>query len=102
MTSRAGNNGQVPRIESTPHDGVYAHSPDKVGKDAADLCGWPEHTGIVATDDVASLLALQPDACCYNPLWPSIDELEALVQAHSYRERFGPNTVPVPARPAAE
>jgi len=61
--------------------GVYAHGEDKVGKDAADLSGWPEHTGIRATADIEELLALQPDACCYNPLWPSIDELEALLSA---------------------
>jgi len=61
--------------------GVYAHGEDKVGKDAADLCDWPEHTGVRATHDVDELLALKPDACCYNPLWPSIDELEALLSA---------------------
>lgn len=61
--------------------GVYAHGADKVGKDAADLCGWPEHTGVTATNDVEALLALGADACCYNPLWPSIDELEALLSA---------------------
>ncbi|GAA4815915.1 hypothetical protein ACFQ0K_07535 [Nocardioides caeni] len=61
--------------------GVYAHGADKVGKDAAELCGWPEPTGVVATDDVAALLALEPDACCYNPLWPSIDELVTLLEA---------------------
>lgn len=61
--------------------GVYAHGADKVGKDAAELCGWPEPTGVVATDDVAALLALKPDACCYNPLWPSIDELVTLLEA---------------------
>jgi 4-hydroxy-tetrahydrodipicolinate reductase len=61
--------------------GVYAHSADKVGKDAADLSGSPEHSGITATNDIEALLALRPDACCYNPLWPSIDELEALLMA---------------------
>jgi hypothetical protein len=59
--------------------GVYAHGAEKVGKDAAELCGWPEPTGVLATDDVDALLALKPDACCYNPLWPSIDELVALL-----------------------
>jgi hypothetical protein len=59
--------------------GVYAHDADKVGRDAAELCGWPEPTGVLATGDVEALLALQPDACCYNPLWPSVDELVALL-----------------------
>lgn len=61
--------------------GVYAHGADKVGKDAADLCGWDEPTGVLATNDIDALLALGADACCYNPLWPSIDELCALLGA---------------------
>ncbi len=62
--------------------GVYAHGADKLGVDAADLAGW-EHgpTGITATDDIDALLAAGADACCYNPLWPSIDELERLLSA---------------------
>ena len=61
--------------------GVYAHGPDKVGRDAAELCGWPEPTGIAATASIDELIALAPDACCYNPLWPDIGELEALLAA---------------------
>src|ERR1700754_4590687 len=55
--------------------GVYAHGADKVGVDAAELSGSPEPTGVTATNDVDALLATKPDACCYNPLWPNIDEL---------------------------
>lgn len=66
--------------------GVYAHGAEKVGTDAADLCGWPsadrvESTGVLATDDIEALLALKPDACCYNPLWSSVDELCRLLEA---------------------
>ena len=61
--------------------GVYAFGADKVGRDAASLCDWPTPTGILATNDIDALIALQPDACCYNPLWPSIDHLEALLAA---------------------
>src|SRR4051794_36522628 len=61
--------------------GVYAHGADKVGKDAAELCGWPEPTGIEATSDIGALLALAPDACCYNPLWRDVDELVTLLEA---------------------
>ena len=47
--------------------GVHAHSPDKIGRDAADLCGWQGGgTGVLATDDVDALLALQPDCVCYT------------------------------------
>ncbi|SFI24679.1 NAD(P)H-dependent amine dehydrogenase family protein [Nocardioides psychrotolerans] len=61
--------------------GVFAHGADKVGLDAAALCDWPSPTGVRATDDVDALLALRPDACCYNPLWPSIDDLVRLLEA---------------------
>ncbi len=61
--------------------GVYAHGTDKVGKDAAELCGWPEPTGITATNDIDELLSLDADACCYNPLWPNVDELVALLES---------------------
>lgn len=46
--------------------GVHAHSPDKIGKDAARLCGLDEDTGIVATSDVDALLALGADAVVYT------------------------------------
>jgi 4-hydroxy-tetrahydrodipicolinate reductase len=61
--------------------GVYAHGADKVGKDAAELCGLSEPTGVVATSDIPTLLELGADACCYNPLWPSVDELCALLES---------------------
>lgn len=61
--------------------GVYAHGAEKIGRDAADLCGWPEPTGVRATDDVDALLATGADACCYNPLWPDLDHLCALLCA---------------------
>lgn len=61
--------------------GVYAHGADKVGVDAAELAGRPEPTGVLATNDIDALIALGADACCYNPLWPNIDELVRLLEA---------------------
>ncbi|MGV0739590.1 dihydrodipicolinate reductase [Mycobacterium syngnathidarum] len=61
--------------------GVYAYGAEKVGVDAAELAGSPEPTGIKATNDIEQLLALKPDACCYNPIWPKVDELVALLEA---------------------
>lgn len=61
--------------------GVYAYGADKVGVDAADLAGWPEPTGIKATNSIEELVELRPDACCYNPIWPSIDELVRLLES---------------------
>jgi len=60
--------------------GCYAWSPEKVGRDIGELCGAPP-TGIVATDDVAALLALQPDCVLYNPKWPDVDELVRILEA---------------------
>ena len=48
--------------------GVHASSPDKVGRDAADLCGLREPTGIIATYDVDALIALGADCVVYTAL----------------------------------
>ncbi len=61
--------------------GVFAHSADKLDTDASELCGRSEPTGVLATNDISELLALRPDACCYNPLWPNVDELVQLLEA---------------------
>jgi hypothetical protein len=46
--------------------GVHAASADKVGRDAAELCGLDELTGIIATDDVDALVALGADCVVYT------------------------------------
>ncbi len=61
--------------------GVFAHSPEKVGLDAAALCGLDETIGVVATDNVDALLATGADACSYNPMWPDVDVLCRLLEA---------------------
>ncbi|KUH97094.1 dihydrodipicolinate reductase [Mycolicibacterium acapulense] len=48
--------------------GVHAASPDKIGKDAAELCGLTEPTGVIATDDIDALIALKPDCVVYTAL----------------------------------
>jgi len=45
--------------------GVHAHSPDKVGRDAAELAGLTTPTGVLATSDVDALLDLRPDCVAY-------------------------------------
>ena len=44
--------------------GVKVSSPDKVGRDAGQLCGAPD-TGVLATDDLDAIIALAPDCVCY-------------------------------------
>lgn len=61
--------------------GVFAHNDDKKGVDAATLCGLPEPTGVLATNDVDALLDLRADACTYNPLLPDINALTALLES---------------------
>ena len=46
--------------------GVHAASPNKVGRDAAELCGLTESTGVIATDDIDALIALKPDCVVYT------------------------------------
>ena len=46
--------------------GVHAASPDKVGRDAADLCGLSVPTGVMATSDIDALVALHADCVVYT------------------------------------
>ncbi|MFA6576752.1 MAG: diacylglycerol kinase, partial [Nocardioides sp.] len=47
--------------------GVGVSNPDKVGKDAGEICGIAP-TGVLATDSVDDLVALRPDALVhYGP-----------------------------------
>ena len=54
--------------------GVGVSNPDKVGKDAGDICGIAP-TGVIATDSVEELIALRPDALVhYGPTAQYADE----------------------------
>ena len=46
--------------------GVHANGAQKVGRDAAELCGLGEPSGVVATDDVDALVALHADCVVYT------------------------------------
>jgi hypothetical protein len=48
--------------------GVHASSRGKIGRDAAELCGRDEPTGITATNDIDALIALDPDCVVYTAL----------------------------------
>jgi hypothetical protein len=52
--------------------GVWVHSAEKIGKDAAELCGSPQSsTGVRATNDASALIALEPDCVCYTAVGES-------------------------------
>jgi 2,4-diaminopentanoate dehydrogenase len=59
--------------------GVHAANPDKIGRDAAELCGLSEPTGVIATDDIDALIALRPDCVVYTALGET-RPMEALEQ----------------------
>jgi hypothetical protein len=61
--------------------GVFAHSQGKVGRDVAELVGLPEPIGILATDDVGALLALEPGCVVHTPLHPDVGHLTTLLGA---------------------
>lgn len=68
-----------PRLELV---GLYAHSPDKVGKDAGELCGRPGTvTGIKATNDLDALIALKADSVLYAPFEADLDHAIRLLEA---------------------
>ncbi|TPG37267.1 NAD(P)H-dependent amine dehydrogenase family protein [Mycolicibacterium hodleri] len=46
--------------------GVHASSREKIGRDAAELCGVPGATGVLATDDLEALVSLRADCVVYT------------------------------------
>ncbi|OBJ50122.1 dihydrodipicolinate reductase [Mycobacterium sp. 1423905.2] len=46
--------------------GVHAATPEKIGRDAAELCGLSTPTGVLATDDIDALIALRPECVVYT------------------------------------
>jgi hypothetical protein len=46
--------------------GVHANGAQKVGRDAAELCGLAEPSGVVATDDIDALVTLNADCVVYT------------------------------------
>ena len=46
--------------------GVHANGAQKVGRDAAELCGLDEPSGVVASDDIDALVALHADCVVYT------------------------------------
>lgn len=59
--------------------GVHARAADKNGLDAGELCGRPV-TGIVATGDLATIIAAKPDVVIYTPFTGDVDDVSALLE----------------------
>jgi 2,4-diaminopentanoate dehydrogenase len=65
---------------------VWVSSQSKAGKDAAELAGLDSPTGINATNDLAELIAAQPDCAVYtamadNRLLEALDDYRRLLEA---------------------
>lgn len=73
--------GTVVRHPELELVGVFAHDPAKAGKDAAELCGLDEPTGVLATTDAEALLALEPDCVLYNRLHIDPEEVASILRA---------------------
>ncbi|WP_328511297.1 dihydrodipicolinate reductase [Streptomyces mirabilis] len=54
--------------------GLYAHTPDKAGCDAGELCGLGP-TGVIATHDIDEIVALGADCVLYMPRACDMDEV---------------------------
>jgi 2,4-diaminopentanoate dehydrogenase len=52
--------------------GVLVHTPEKVGKDAGEIAGIAP-TGVLATDDVENMIALEADCVFYTPVIMDVD-----------------------------
>jgi 4-hydroxy-tetrahydrodipicolinate reductase len=66
--------------------GVFAHSAEKVGRDAAELCGVAKTSGVEATNDAHALLASDADCVCYTAtadLRPmqAVDDMARILEA---------------------
>lgn len=72
--------------------GLRVYNPDKVGRDAGDLAGVAP-TGVMATDDIEAILALDADCVCYSPLGGTIDGGRSAVDDISRLLASGKNVV---------
>ena len=60
--------------------GCWVHSKAKAGKDVGEIIGTAP-LGVVATDSIDDILALEADAVIYAPLLPNLDEVTALLRS---------------------
>lgn len=68
---------QHPELELA---GCFVHSADKNGKDVGEILGI-DPIGVVATNDVDDILALDTDAVVYAPLVPNPEEVARILRS---------------------
>ena len=62
--------------------GVLVTKPEKVGVDAGDLVGLPK-TGVLATDDVEKIIALDADCVLFAPIVTNVDLICRLLRSNN-------------------
>jgi hypothetical protein len=71
--------------------GLYVHSPEKVGRDAGELCGLGP-VGIKATNKVEDVIAQKPDCVLYMPQYTDFNDvcrmLESGINIVTTRQEF--------------
>ena len=60
--------------------GCWVHSKAKAGRDVGEIIGTGP-LGVIATDSIDDILALDADAVVYAPLLPSVDDAAALLRS---------------------
>ena len=60
--------------------GVLVHSQDKVGKDAGEIAGIGP-IGVIATNDIESIVALEADCVFYTPIIMDVDTVCRLLRS---------------------
>lgn len=82
MTGDVGQVG-VRHFAENPHFdlvGVLVHTPEKAGKDAGEIAGIAP-IGVVATDDVESIVAMDADCVFYTPIIMDTDTVCRLLRS---------------------
>ena len=87
--------------------GLWVSNPDKVGKDAGRLAGLDRDLGVLATDDVDAIIALQPDCVIHSAmaddrLFEAMADLERLLRAGINVVSSGPVFLQFPSGPVVE
>jgi hypothetical protein len=82
MTGDVGQVGLRHFADSPVFDlvGVLVHNKDKVGKDAGEIAGISP-TGVIATDDVESVIAMDADCVFYTPVIMDVDTVCRLLRS---------------------
>ncbi|MDG5482857.1 NAD(P)H-dependent amine dehydrogenase family protein [Mycolicibacterium gadium] len=82
MTGDVGQVGVRHFADNPVYDlvGVLVHNKDKVGKDAGEIAGIGP-TGVLATDDVDSIVAMDADCVFYTPIIMDVDTVCRLLRS---------------------